>query len=185
MMSRFTARLRGMVGRAVVSVVNDALRMQGVQVQPLANNVREAERFQNYGLTSVPHTGAEALVLSVGGSSDHAVVVCVDDRRYRLTGLDDGEVALYDDLGQCVHLTRTGMVIKGAGLPITITDAPQVSMDVPLVTFAGDANVAGTLTAKTVTAETVSGTTNVVIAGKSGKDHYHKVGTTNSTPPLV
>lgn len=174
-----------MVGRAVVSLVNDALQMQGVQVQPLANNVREAERFQNYGLTSVPHVGAEALVLSVGGSSDHCVVICVDDRRYRLVGLADGEVALYDDLGQRVHLTRAGMVIQGAGLPITITDAPRVDMDVPLVTFSGDATVTGDLTAKTVTAETVSGTTNVIIAGKSGKDHYHKVGATNSTPPLV
>lgn len=185
MMSRFTARLRGMVGRAVVAVVNDALRVQGMQVQVLAGNVREAERFQNYGHTSVPHAGAEAVVLSVGGSSDHGVVICVDDRRYRLLGLADGEVALYDDLGQRVHLTRAGMVIQGAGLPITITDAPSVKMDVPVVHFTGDATVAGILTANSVTAETVSGTTDVMIAGKSGKDHYHKVGATSSTPPLV
>lgn len=185
MMSRMLARLRGMVARGVVGVVNDALRMQGVQVQVQAGNVRNAERFQNYGLTSVPHAGAEGVVLSVGGSSDHCVVVCVDDRRYRLTGLADGEVALHDDLGQRVHLTRAGMVIQGAGLPITIADAPHVDINVPVVNFAGDVHVNGALSATSVTGATVSGTTDVIVAGKSGKDHYHKVGATNSTTPLV
>jgi phage gp45-like len=39
----------------------------------------------------------------------HPIVLVVGDRRYRLKNLQDGEVAIYDDLGQKVHLTRDGI----------------------------------------------------------------------------
>lgn len=108
-------RIMLMVGRAVVNLVNDSLALQGVQVSLLADEVRDnVERFQNYGLTSHPHPGAEGIVVCVGGSRDHAVVIACDDRRYRLVGLEQGEVALYDDLGQSVVLTREGLVMRAA-----------------------------------------------------------------------
>jgi phage gp45-like len=59
----------------------------------------------------VPLAGAEAAVLFVGGIRDHALVVAVDDRRYRKTGLQPGEVALYTDQGAYVLLKR-GSVLE-------------------------------------------------------------------------
>lgn len=50
-------------------------------------------------MTSVPHAGAECVTLSVGGNTDHPVVINVDDRRYRMRGLKTGEMAIYDDQG--------------------------------------------------------------------------------------
>ncbi len=41
--------------------------------------------------------------------------VVVADRRFRLKGLARGEVALYDDQGQSVTLTRAGIVVNGGG----------------------------------------------------------------------
>jgi phage gp45-like len=41
-----------------------------------------------------------------GGLRSHGVVLAVEDRRYRLTGLEDGEVALFDDLGNIIKLGR-------------------------------------------------------------------------------
>ncbi len=38
----------------------------------------------------------------------------MSDRRYRLKGLQTGEVAVYDDQGQSVTLTREGIVVDGA-----------------------------------------------------------------------
>lgn len=119
-------RVNLMVARGVLALVNDAAKMQGVQVKLLSGEVRDMERFQNYGCTSKPHVGAEVAVVFVGGNRDHGLVLAVDDRRYRFKGLQDGESALYDDLGQSVHLTRTGIVITGAGLPINIVNCPQV-----------------------------------------------------------
>lgn len=123
-------RVRGMVSRAVVSLVNDAFKMQALQVTLQAGqSPDDAEHFQTYGLTSVPFAGAEGIALAVGGSAGHIAVICVDDRRYRVKSLQKGEVCLYDDQGQRVHLTRTGIIIKGAGKPITLTDTPMVRME--------------------------------------------------------
>lgn len=100
-------RVRLMVGRAIVRLVDDATRTQSVQIELLEGETQDAvERYQDYGLTSVPHPGAEAVAVAVGGLRSHMIVIKVDDRRYRLTGLEQGEVALFDDLGQLVKLGR-------------------------------------------------------------------------------
>lgn len=115
-----------MVGRGVVRLVNDSLAVQGVQLTLLQGEVRDGvEHFQPYGLAAHPHPGAEAVVVSVGGSRDHAVAVVVGDRRYRLKALAEGEVALYDDEGSVVHLQRGGNVLVKAGKSITL-EAPLV-----------------------------------------------------------
>lgn len=110
---QLSRRVRTMVARGVIALVDDARKMQQVQVQVRADEdpIPDAERWQSYGLTSHPQNGAEALVVHLGGTSDNPVVIVVDDRRYRLQGLAPGEVALYDDLGQKVHLTRDGIVV--------------------------------------------------------------------------
>jgi len=53
----------------------------------------------------------------------------VSDRRYRLTGLAEGEVALYDDLGHKVHLAREGIVIDGGGHNVSVINAPDLLVD--------------------------------------------------------
>jgi phage gp45-like len=133
LINRMTEDLRGkvrlMVGRAVIAVINDSGPIQTAQAQLLADEVQDdAERIQEYGFTSVPLSGAEAVVAFVGGNRDHGLIIAVDDRRYRLKGLPGGEVAIYDDQGQKVHLTRDGIVIDGAGKDVTIQNAPTVHM---------------------------------------------------------
>jgi phage baseplate assembly protein V len=109
-------RLAQLVNRAVLQLVNDAAGLQELQVQALADEVLDRiERFQQYGLTSVPLPGSEGLLLSVGGSRSNAVIIAVDDRRYRLQGLEGGEVALYtlDDQaapGHRIVLKRGGVI---------------------------------------------------------------------------
>lgn len=132
-------RLRLVVSRAVVRAVTDSLRMQAVQIDLLADESRDnVERFQNYGITSHPHPGAEAIVVAVGGSRDHLVAIAVDDRRYRLASLAAGEVALYDDLGHMVHLTRAGIVIDGGGHQVTIVNTTKLRVESPMMECTGD-----------------------------------------------
>jgi len=133
LMAPLQRRVMLMVGRAVLRAVNDDLKLQEVQVTGLDGEVLDGvERFQGYGLTSHPHPGAEAVVVFVGGNRGHGLAIQVDDRRYRLAALQPGEVALYDDLGQQVHLTRDGVVIRGAGRPITVTDTPLLRVEADL-----------------------------------------------------
>lgn len=119
-------RVNLMVARGVLALVDDAAKMQGVQVTLLSGEVRDMERFQDYGLSSQPHAGAEVAAVFVGGNRNHGLVLAIDDRRYRLKGLQGGEVALYDDLGHAVKLSRTGIVITGATHDIHIVDCPKV-----------------------------------------------------------
>jgi phage baseplate assembly protein V len=109
-------RLRLLISRGAVKLVNDALKCQGLQVSLLSDEVRDdVERFQEYGYTSVPFTDAEALFLSVGGNRSLGVVICVNDRRHRPLSLNEGDVCLFTDLGERVYLNRaTDIVHLGA-----------------------------------------------------------------------
>ena len=89
-------RVRLMVARAIVELVDDSKKVQSMQVSIRSDELRDdVERFQEYGFSSVPKSGAEAIVVNVGGSSDHPVVIAVDDRRYRPKSLEEGESCLY------------------------------------------------------------------------------------------
>lgn len=104
-------RIGNMLSRAGVQLVDDSKKMQIVQIGVLEGETREGcERFQQYGFTSVPLAGAEAVVLFPGGNRDHGLVVAVDDRRYRKTGLAAGEVALYHKDGASILLKADGSV---------------------------------------------------------------------------
>lgn len=125
--------LLNVISRCTVALANSVSKMQALQVRMLAGEVKDSvEHLEPYGYTSHPHAGAEGVAVFPGGDRSHGVVIVVADRRYRMQGLKPGEVALHDDLGQCVHLTREGIVIKGAGLPVVITDLPKLRVEAPI-----------------------------------------------------
>lgn len=131
--------LQNLFSRGVVSAVNPDAKMQTVQIQLLTGEAKDnVEHFEPYGYTAHPHVGAEQATGFVEGDRSHGIVLVVADRRYRLTGLAAGEVAIYDDQGQKVHLTRNGIVIDGAGLPMTITNTPKVRMETDMLECTGD-----------------------------------------------
>ncbi len=95
----------------------------------------EIEHFEPYGFSSrvkQPTQGqgndkkkAEGLVVFTGGNRSHGALIVVGDRRYRLRGLKEGELALFDDQGQQVHFTRDGIVTsapKGKKIVAQIMD---------------------------------------------------------------
>ncbi len=160
MMGGLEGRVRGMVARAIVRLVDDARQAQELQVELLSDESQDAvERFQNYGLTSVPHAGAEALVVFAGGLRSHGVVLAVEDRRYRLRALEEGEVALYDDLGNVVKLGREA---------IAITAVSKLTIDAPAIEV--------TCETAEVTADAVTITADTVDLGGSGGAAVARVG---------
>lgn len=116
-------KLRQLASRAVIKLVNDGLKLQELQIVGLSGETLDGvERFQEYGFTSNPKAGAEAITLSVGGNRSHTVIVAVDDRRYRLKGLESGEVALYDDLGQKIVLKRDRIEVESPKVVVISED---------------------------------------------------------------
>lgn len=125
----YARRIGNMIARGAVSVVNAASKMQTLQVKLMADEVKDGvEHFEPYGFTSHPKAGAEAVGMFFDGDRSHGVVIVVADRRYRLTGLAAGEMAIHDDQGQKVHLTRDGIVIDGAGLPMVIQNTSTTTV---------------------------------------------------------
>lgn len=123
-------RIGNLLSRGVVGFVDSARKMQALQINLLADESKDnVEHFEPYGFTSCPKPGAEAIAAFFDGDRSAGVVLVVADRRFRLKGLAAGEMAIHDDLGQKVHLTRSGIVIDGAGLPILMTNAPTVTVE--------------------------------------------------------
>ncbi|HGP0311681.1 TPA: phage baseplate assembly protein V [Citrobacter freundii] len=126
-------QLLNLISRAVVGSVKPGSKCQAVDVELIAGEQKGGiEHLEPYGFTSHANEGAEALILFPDADRSHAVAVAVSDRRYRIRSLKPGEVAVYDDLGQSVTLTRTGIVVDGAGKTITFRNAPKARFEMDI-----------------------------------------------------
>lgn len=142
-------RVRLMIGRGIIRLVNDAAKEQEVQITLLAGEVHDkVERYQEYGFTSAPLPGAECITASVGGNRGHTVVIATGDRRYRLKSLSGGEVALYDDQGQSIILKR--------GKEIAVSGCTKVTVDASETEFTGSLSVSGDITSGGNVSDSVS-----------------------------
>lgn len=120
------ARFARSVGRFLLTLLDDAGPVQRLQGEVLDGEVIDkVERVLEYGFNSRPKPGAEGVLIAVAGSRGQGVVIGLGDRRYRMH-LDEGEVALHDDLEQVVHLTRDGIRISS---PLRAEiEAPEISL---------------------------------------------------------
>lgn len=116
-----------MISRAVVALANDSTGIQSLQALGLSEELLDSvERFQQYGFTSVPLPGSEAILVFPSGNREHAIATNVDDRRFRPIGLLPGETCLYDFYGNQVILKANQIEITH--LLKTILDSPLVDI---------------------------------------------------------
>ena len=127
--------------RAIAARNSHAGAQIGVQMQGLAGETVNGELMQHYGFTSAPLAGAEYIVLPIGGNSKHAVVIASEDGRYRVK-LADGEVALYTDEGDYLHMKR-GRLIEVTTETLVVKAGTKVRFETPLVEASGDIEAAG------------------------------------------
>lgn len=114
-----TRRISNLLARGAVTLVNAAGKLQTLQVSLLSEEAKDTvEHLEPYGFTSNPLVGAEVLAAFVDGDRSHGVVIVAADRRYRVQNLQPGDVAIYDNRGNSIKLTATGIVITGN---VTIT----------------------------------------------------------------
>jgi len=140
------------VGRGRITTGTDAGYAQKHQVQLGADEIRDNTiRIPEYGFTSMPLPGCNAVVLFVAGDRSNGVIIGTDDPRYRPHNLQPGEAMIYDALGRSIYLSAAGIVVNGGGSPLTINNAPMVTFDTPSVSTTGNLTVgsgaSGTFTA--------------------------------------
>lgn len=104
-------RVMLMVGRGIVNLVDDSGKVQGMQVGLLSNEVRDQiENVQQFGFSSVPPKGSEAVAVFHGGTRDHGIIVATGHRDSRPRGLKEGEAILYNSLGDSIKMRLDGVV---------------------------------------------------------------------------
>ena len=156
--TRATAPMRRkinlMVSRAVISAIKDSKNTQFLQVSALSDEVLDdVERFSEFGFSSNPPSGTEAVLLSVGGNREHSIIVATNHRASRFKNLASGESVLYTNDGTHIHLKKGG--------EIEIKTSTKVFVDAPDVEFTGNALVKGNLTVEGA----IIGQTTAVITG--------------------
>jgi len=138
-----------MIRGTVKSVVQGVIQRVSAAVWG-DGSIDNRELIQDYGYTSRPKAGAEVIFIRQGGQF---IAIGSDDRRYRIS-LAEGEVAIYDDLGQTVHLTREGVVvtspkkISATAPTVEISAEVKVVMDTPLLEVSGDIRSGGEVSDK-------------------------------------
>lgn len=112
---RLRSRVDGMVSRAVINRVSDALRTQRLQLTMLDGEVEDdVEHLQPFGLSFVPPASAELITLAVGGDRAHTVGICANDPSTRPRGGLPGTGGLYTATGWKVFIDASGVVHVGA-----------------------------------------------------------------------
>lgn len=148
-MSRFfTGLQRGlsnMLVRAVVRRLDSNSKNQMLQIQMIADELKDnIEHLEPYGFTSAAHTGAEAFAAFPDGDRSHGVVLVVADRRYRIKGLKDGEVAIYSDEGDSITLKR-GNKIEVNTKQYIVNSEEKAVFNTPLIEATGQIKAVGNI----------------------------------------
>ena len=202
---RHARKMRNIVARGVVSLVQDGLKMQTNQIRLLDGEIIDsAERAQQYGFTSTPHDGAECFVVFAGADRAHPIILSVDDRRYRIKGSKPGEVVIYTDEGDTISLKRNNTIevvtkhfvvtaeedVLVESKRICLRGSEKISLETPdlalggmeegeptTAQFNGDINQEGTHTSPG----------DQIAAGVSQVNHPHRDagGSGNSGPPIA
>lgn len=124
--NRLIQRINSLFSRGEITLVNDSKKIQSTQVKINEDDVLDrVERFQDYGFTSNPKPGAEAVIIFQGGKRSNSLILKVDDRRYRIQNLESGEVAIYTDEGDKIHFKR-GKKIDIETSELTINSSAKV-----------------------------------------------------------
>jgi phage baseplate assembly protein V len=135
-----------MVTRGVITIVNDGLKTQGLQVTLRYGEVADdVEHMQPWGLSFRPTRGSECVVFAVGGAQDHLVALGATNREHRpADNVEAGEGGLYTDTGWKVFLAADDTVNLGAKSPDNaLARADRVEVELTKIKATLDSLVGG------------------------------------------
>ena len=188
--------------RGRVARVKSGGGVQKIQVEGLeGETVQDLEHAENFGFTSHPPAGSDCVVVPLGGKTSHGIIVTTTNGAYRITGLAEGETAVYNADGAKMVLKK-GRIIDIDCETLNIKAPGGVNIDAPNVdctaqiTAAAQINGNGGLAVQGGKGATFSGPisqtgggfetdSDVVASGKSLVGHTHTGDSGGTTsPPL-
>ena len=152
-MERLKRAIQALAGRGRVTTSDDSGNAQLLQVKLGALELRDnTPRLAEFGFTSRPPVGADAVLVFIGGDRSNGVVIATGDQKSRPRDLEEGETKVYDLFGKFIHFTKDGgIIIEANNSPVTvnnattvtITAAAKVRMVTPLLEVTGDIKAGG------------------------------------------
>lgn len=104
--------------------------------------VENAKHLEQYGITSRAPEGSETLIFNVQGCRTNNIVLNIGNRELRFKELNEGEVAIYDNSGNLIHLKNGGNIELTASQTVTINSKTAV-ITAETTTINGKVNLAG------------------------------------------
>jgi phage baseplate assembly protein V len=104
-----------LVGRAVLSAVDNSKKTQRVQVKGLKKEtISDISRIQPYGFETYPEESddAEVVLLFPNGNRDNGIAIIVGNRELRPTDLSKNDVRVWDKHGNAIKLSSDGIVLE-------------------------------------------------------------------------
>ena len=132
-------RVRLMVARALISATVDEEGGIRLTLDLGAGEFRdELELVQQFGVSSRPLPGSQAVTLFLGGSRDSGVVVSTKGMGPEMSiALKPGDVALHTAEGDSIHL-KNGRVVSITTETLEIKATTAVRIDSPTVEATGE-----------------------------------------------
>lgn len=123
------SRILNMVGRAIVRMIGDGGSRQTAQLEVTKDELLDdVPRIQNYGFTGVPPVaGTDCIVVFLNGDRNEPMIVAMENRQFRLKGLQNGEVAIFDDLGNVIKLGRNQVDVTAVTKLVATAPIVQVT----------------------------------------------------------
>jgi len=128
---QFWRRIQLTVGRGRITGTDDTGTVQTVQAQLNALETRDGTpRLAEFGFTSNPPAKSDVVFLFLSGNRSNGVAIATNHQPSRPTGLQPGEVQVYDLWGKSIYFTENdGIVIDAKNTPITVNNATTVTIN--------------------------------------------------------
>lgn len=145
-LSTFYRRIRMMLGIGCVTSMSDSGVVQQLQYRTPLEVRGNTARLAEFGFSSAPPPGSDVVIASLGGDRSNAVIIATNHKASRHTGLLSGESVIYNQWGQFIKLTETGIVIEANNQSVTVNNATTVTinaakgveMNTPTLKVSGD-----------------------------------------------
>ncbi len=164
-------KINSVISICSINKFKDSTRTQTAQAEFTVDEVREdLERWQNYGITSVPPPKSEGICLFVGGERRRGFIIATEDKDTRPLNLSDGEVCLYTIEKDKIHFKKGNMIdIKTKKLNIISDDkidfqTKNLNIKLSKICIKNDSNELIDLISKLI--DTLSNTTTNTMIGQ-------------------
>ncbi|HAT1683170.1 TPA: phage baseplate assembly protein [Klebsiella oxytoca] len=139
-------RIMMMTGTGRVTTISDAGNIQKVQYVAPGEVRGDTPRLAEFGFSSGLPAGSDVVLVFPGGDRTNAVIIASGHQASRHTDLNPGETVIYDQWGQYIRLTESGIEVEANGGDVTVSHARRLNatatesatITTPVVRVTGD-----------------------------------------------